>query len=71
MKPILIDKKKIINLLLKDEGNKKYIENYINNNDLFINFLIIVLFIIIILFLIYRYLEKKKSNYKYNNGKKK
>ena len=68
MKPILIDKNKILNLLSKESVNVSYNKNF--NNNIFIHFLIITVFIIIILFLIYRYLEKKKCcNNNYDKNK--
>ena len=68
MKPILIDKNKILNLLSKETLNIQYNKNF--NNNIFIHFLIIIFFIIIILFLIYRYLEKKKyCNNNYDKNK--
>lgn len=68
MKPILIDKNKILSLLSKECINISDNKNF--NNNIFIHFLIIIFFIIIILFLIYRYLEKKKCcNNNYDKNK--
>lgn len=60
MKPKLFNKKIIKTFINK---NKKDINiDYIDKNNIFFNFLIILFFILCILFLIYRYLEKKNNN---------
>jgi len=59
MKPKLLNKKIIKTFINK---NKKDINiEYIDKNNIFFNFLIILFFILCILFLIYRYLEKKNN----------
>ena len=59
MKPKLLDKKIIKTFINK---NKKGINiDYIDKDNIFFNFLIILFFILGILFLIYRYLEKKNN----------
>ena len=59
MKPKLLNKKIIKTYINK---NKKNINiEYIDKNNIFFNFLIILFFILCILFLIYRYLEKKNN----------
>jgi len=59
MKPKLLNKKLISNFINK---NKKDINiEYIDKNNIFFNFLIILFFVLCILFLIYRYLEKKNN----------
>lgn len=60
MKPKLLNKKIIKTFINK---NKKDINiEYIDKNNIFFNFLIILFFILCILFLLYRYLEKKNNN---------
>ena len=59
MKPKLLNKKIIKTFINK---NKKDINiEYVDKNNIFFNFLIILFFILCILFLIYRYLEKKNN----------
>ena len=59
MKPKLLNKKIIKTLVNK---NKKNINiEYVDKNNIFFNFLVILFFILCILFLIYRYLEKKNN----------
>jgi hypothetical protein len=59
MKPNLISKKSIINIIKNDiilEPFKK------TDHSIFFSLIIIFIFIILILFLIHRYLEKKNNN---------
>ena len=65
MKPELSNKNMLYNIIQKN--NKKNIDNNINKNNLFFNFLICAFFIICILFLIFRYLEKKKNKKNIDN----
>lgn len=60
MKPKLLNKKIIKTFINKDKKDINI--EYIDKNNIFFNFLIILFFILCILFLIYRYLEKKNNN---------
>jgi RsiW-degrading membrane proteinase PrsW (M82 family) len=60
MKPELINKNYILNVIKKTEKNDIFIKN--ENDIIFFNFLIISIIILGILFLFYRYIEKKKKN---------
>ena len=62
MKPELINKNYILDIINKNKVNKN--SNIIIKNEsniIFFNFLIIVIIILGILFLFYRYIEKKKE----------
>jgi hypothetical protein len=60
MKPELINKNYVLNIIKKTEKNDIFIKN--ENDIIFFNFLIISIIILGILFLFYRYIEKKKNN---------
>ena len=63
IKPILVKKNIILNIIKSNKINKN--TNILNINKesiIFFNLLFILLIILFILFLIFRYIEKKKTN---------
>jgi ascorbate-specific PTS system EIIC-type component UlaA len=71
IKPSLLNKKTIIELIHQKQKNNKNLKNInenniINKKNIYFNILIILFFVIGILFLFYRYIEKKKNLHKNN-----